>query len=91
MCKCSQFLMNMLIRIVVHFTVHFFRITFVLVKFQVLLFVYLRRHFVYILFQGYTWVLGRSRAGGTFKSNPLFINYLFFASRVTSLELLLSV
>ena len=41
---------------------------------QRLLFLYLRKQFIYCtLFQGYTWVFGRSRVGGRFKSCPVFI------------------
>ena len=46
---------------------------FVLVQFQVLPFVQLRGRVT--LFQGYTWVLGRSRTGVKFKSCPVFTNF----------------
>ena len=47
-----------------------------LLPFQVLLFVQLRRHFIYcILLQAYTWELGRLRAGGKFKGCPVFIHF----------------
>ena len=39
-------------------------------------FVQLRRHFIYrVLFQGPTWALGRSRAGGRFERRPVGINF----------------
>ena len=62
------------------FSDHFF----ILVGFQEILFVYLRRHFmVYFIRVSYTWVLGHSRAGGKFKSCPVCL-----APKITSLGLL---
>ena len=63
------------------FSDHFF----IFVRFQVLLFGIVKKTLYCILYQGYTWVLGRSRAGGKYKNCP------FLASKITSLGLLRSV